>query len=60
MNDSLSENVRTVSTKNVPTAPISSVRPGAPLTRPMTNAPMAIASATNTAVVKGTLPTSTQ
>ncbi len=60
MNDWLSVNVSTVSTKNVPTAPISSVRPGAPLTRPITNDSTATASATNTAVVNGTLPTSTQ
>ena len=37
MNDWLSVNVRTVSTKNVATAPISSVRPGVPVTRPITN-----------------------
>ena len=60
MNDWLSVNVSTVSIKNVATAPISRVRPGAPLTRPITNDSTATASATNTAVVKGTLPTSTQ
>ena len=60
MNDWLSVNVSTASTKNVATAPISSVRPGLPLTRPITNDSTATASATNTAVVNGTLPTSTQ
>ena len=50
MNDWLNVNVSTVSTKNVATAPISRVRPGAPLTRPITNDSTATASATSTAV----------
>jgi hypothetical protein len=58
--DWLSVKVSTVNTKNVATAPISSVRPGPPLTRPSANAATATANATNTATVKGTLPTSTQ
>ncbi len=41
-------------------APISSVRPGVPLMRPITNDATATASATNTANSKGTLPTNTQ
>ena len=60
MNDWLSVNVRTVSTKKVPTAPISSVRPGVPFTRPITNDVTATARATSTAASNGTLPTSTQ
>ena len=60
MNVSLSVNVRIVSTANVATAPISSVPPDLPSRRPITNAATAIASATTTAVLKGTLPTSTQ
>ena len=36
-NDWLTVNVSTASIKNVPTAPISRVRPAAPLTRPITN-----------------------
>jgi hypothetical protein len=60
MNDWLSVNVSTVRIKNVATAPISRVRPGAPLTRPIAKDSTATASATNTAVANGTLPTSTQ
>ena len=60
MNDWLSVNVRTASTTKVPMAPISSVRPGVPFTRPITNDATATASATSTAVSNGTLPTSTQ
>ena len=50
MNDWLNVNVSTASIKNVAMAPISRVRPAAPLTRPITNDSTAIASATNTAV----------
>src|SRR5690349_403567 len=60
MNVWLTVNVSTASTTNVATAPISSVRPGVPLTRPTTNAATATASATSTAVSNGTLPTRTQ
>src|ERR1700732_1397789 len=56
----LSVNVRTVSPKTVPIAPISSVLPGVRLTRPITNDSTAIASATNTAVLNGMLPTRDQ
>ena len=59
-NDWLTVNVSTASNKKIPTAPISRVRPAAPLTRPIANDITAIASATNTAVVNGTLPTRTQ
>src|SRR5437899_3802052 len=60
MKDWFSVKVSTVKIKNVATAPISSVRPGTPLTRPSTKDSTATASATNTAVANGTLPTSTQ
>lgn len=56
----LSTKVRTVRTKNVASAPISSVRPGVPEILLMTNVATAVASAISTAVRNGTLPTSTQ
>jgi hypothetical protein len=60
MNVWLSVNVRIANTTKVPIAPISSVRPGVRLARPITNDARATASATSTAASKGTLPTSTQ
>src|SRR3954469_22540243 len=60
MNDSLSAKVRTASTTNVATAPISSVCPGFLVVRPIANTATAISNAIATAVPNGTLPTSTQ
>ena len=59
-NDWLNVNVSTVSTKNVATAPISRVRPGVPLTRPITNDSDGDRQRDQHSGLKGTLPTRTQ
>ena len=60
MKPRLTVKVRIVSARNVATAPISKVIPGALRTRPITRPATATASATSTAVSNGTLPTRTQ
>ena len=60
IDDSLSANVSTASTKSAVMEPISSVPAGFPVLRPNAKPARATANATTTAALKGTLPTSTQ